>query len=104
MVPYQFGRCSFSGSLWIKNGDLFSRVTLVDVELENPGAFKLEVVSQQGAVISQGTRDNPRAGWSTFDFTGGMIPPVSPALPPYKLRFVNLAGHELRIRSGNVHF
>lgn len=99
-MAYQFGRSAFTDFLWLKNGGLFSNVTLVEVETLQKGAFRLEVVNPSGQVISSSTRD--ASGWNTFDFMAGMNPPVIPGMSPYKLRFVNASPGEKKLLQGQV--
>lgn len=97
---YSFGKTTFAKFVWINSGSLFSNVTLVEVEMINVGAFKLEVVNKAGVVISSGSRN--KLGWSTFDFISGMNPPVVSGMSPYKLRFVNAAPGTRQIKQGQV--
>jgi len=97
---YTFGRSEFGNELWIKNGELFSNVTLVEVEMINNGDFRLDVVSAAGTVVSTGHRSG--AGWQTFDFHAGMNPPVVGGMSPYKLRFVNASAGKRQVRAGRV--
>lgn len=101
-LPYQFNGGTFRDYLWLKEGALFANVKLVDVEMVNGGAFALEVVDLQGRVISKGERASAHPGWSTFDFSAGMNPPVVSGMSPYKLRFVNRTVGKRSIRSGSV--
>lgn len=99
---YSFGRTSFANYAWIKNGDLFSDVSLVEVEMLNAGAFRLEVIAPNGATLSVGERTNDHGGWHTFDFLAGMNPPVVSGMSPYKLMLVNRTAGTRVAKQGQV--
>lgn len=99
-MPYSFGKTSFKNSVWLNNGQNFTDVGLVEIEMINSGAFRLEVVNAQGAVISSGKRPNPNGGWHTFSFSGGIIPPVLSGT--YRLRLVNEAPGTREALQGQV--
>jgi len=48
--------------VWIKQVALVSNVSLIEIEMINEGKFRLDVVNEQGYVISRGDRDNPNGG------------------------------------------
>jgi hypothetical protein len=88
---YRFGRASFVNFLWIKDEALFlnNGGAGLDIEMIDPGAFALEVYDSAGHLVSSGTRANAHGAWSSFDFSGGMNPPVPLGL--FRLRLVNKA-------------
>ena len=102
-AAYHFGRASFVNFLWIKDGALFANTgkTVVDVEMIDGGAFSLEAYDATGRLVSTGTRDNVRGGWSSFDFTAGMIPPVPTG--QYKLKLVNRAPGTRHVLQGDIN-
>lgn len=101
-MPYYFKDTTFSSFVWLNKGAAFSNVNVVEIEMNNAGAYALEVVGMAGAVISSGSRDNPHGGWSTFDFGAGMNPPVVSGMSPYKLRLVNRAPGTRNVKQGQV--
>lgn len=106
-MSYHFGAVSFSAFVWIQNGALFSAVEYVAIEVQNPGAIRLEVVDQAGNVLGTEHRDIQRAGWHTFNFFQGNMKRAarSDFSKPYKLRLVNAAGGGVRfVKQGDVEF
>jgi hypothetical protein len=98
-ILYNFGASSFKNELSINGGALFSNVRLVEVDMGNAGAFRLEVVGAAGNVLAVAHRPNAHGGNQTFDFTGGEI--VFQALN-YALRFWNEAPGTRAVLSGSV--
>jgi hypothetical protein len=84
---------------------LFSNVTLVELEMETPGVVRLEV-RKDGKVMSNmdvSSHAVAHGGWSTFDFSSGMNPPVIPGWSPYSLYLVNPSGDPKKVTQVNVH-
>ena len=98
---YEFGRSSFSASMWIKGGELFTDVESVEIEMTDAGAFALEVYDSSNRLVSRGDRPNPRGGWSTFNFRSGMAPLVFSG--KFKLKLVNHEAGTRHIKQGIVN-
>ncbi|GAA3984556.1 hypothetical protein [Hymenobacter antarcticus] len=101
MEHYSIPKSSFSNFLWINDGALFDNVTLIEIEMTNGGAFRLEMLDKNDKILSKGSRENPRGGWHTFT-PSQMQPPVQSG--PYKLKLVSEAPGIRKIHGGNVHY
>ena len=94
-----FGQFPLCGEAYLGR---YSNVTLVEIEMETRGAYRLEI-RKEGKVLSRGDRSD--SGWSTFNFSSGMNPPVAPEWSPYSIYVINTSAgtktvHEILIYGG----
>jgi hypothetical protein len=94
-----FGQFPLCGEAYLGR---YSKVSLVEVEMETRGAYRLEI-RKDGKVLSRGERSD--SGWSTFNFSSGMNPPVAPEWSPYGIYIINAspgdkAVHQILIYGG----
>lgn len=101
---FAFGPATFSRRWWIGGGRAFSGVRHVEVEMETPGAFALELVGASGAVLSTARAANTDGGWSVFHFPASLQPPISDRTGPYRLRLVVVGSGTRKLRQGTVYF
>ena len=107
MSTYDFGKTSFRNYVWVKGGQPFQDPLGLDIEMNAPGAFRLEVYDDD-ALVRTYRKKGQHGGWTSFYFNGSAVDDFGHVQLPlhgtYKLKLVNEAAGTREAHQGSLRY
>ncbi len=103
-MSYNIPKSTLKNFIWLNDGAAFERPAGLEIEILNPGEFRVEAIDIAGNLAGEATRANKHGGWHTFNFQhGGEFGPGL-GKGSFKIKLISVKGVALTVRGGTLEY